>query len=373
MAIPGGSPAALPLPQETPLVGRDRELATLREHLAAARAGRGSLVLIGGEAGIGKTALAEALGREAVAQGALLLVGRGYDLTETPPYGPWRELFDRSPRAVGRSPLPAVLARGAVHGVASQPALFAQVRDSLAALAARQPLVLLLDDLHWADPASLELLRALARRLAPLPLLLIGTYRAEAVDRDHPLYALLPTLVREAHTARLDLRRLDDDAVRALVRARYPLREVDEARLVAFLRDRAEGNPFFVGELLRTLVEERLLAAAGEGWTLGDVSQVRLPTLLRQVIDGRLVRLGEQAQHLLAVGAVIGQEVPLALWGAVAEVAEGPLLEVVARAVAAHLLEATPDGARVRFVHALIRQALYEGLLPSLLPAHRQG
>ncbi|HET8630155.1 MAG TPA: ATP-binding protein, partial [Thermomicrobiales bacterium] len=115
------------------LAGRDREQALLAEHLAAALAGRGALVLVGGEAGIGKTALAETLCAEAATRGALALVGRCYDLSETPPYGPWAEAFARAPRGDGVSP-PPDLAGGA--GAGSQAALFAQVRDYLAALAA---------------------------------------------------------------------------------------------------------------------------------------------------------------------------------------------------------------------------------------------
>jgi predicted ATPase len=190
-----------------PLVGRDRELAALRAALATAFDGRGSLVLIGGEAGIGKTALSEAGCREAAGGGARVLVGRCYDLTETPPYGPWTEMGTRLSVAPEQPPLPAVLARGNTAGVlASQAALFDEVRDFLAALSARQPLVLLLDDLHWADPASLELLRFLARQMDALPVCFVVTYRADELTRRHPLYHLLPVLVREARAIRVDLR-----------------------------------------------------------------------------------------------------------------------------------------------------------------------
>ena len=199
----------------------------LRECLAEALAGRGGLVLIGGEAGIGKTALAEATGREAAERGALVLIGRCYDGTETPPYGPWTELLEQLPPAPDLPPPPAIAAPGgAMGGAGSQAALFAQVRDFLAALAGRRPLALLLDDLHWADPASLDLLRFLARQVGGLPVLLLVTYRDDELTRRHPLYHLLPALVREAHARRLDVRPLDEEAVLALARARYRLAEV---------------------------------------------------------------------------------------------------------------------------------------------------
>ena len=351
-------------PQPPPLVGRDRERALLSTQLAAALAGEGSLVLIGGEAGIGKTALAEALCVEASERGALVLVGRCYDLTATPPYGPWLEVFARYPAGDDLPPLPPLLARrGRVGEVADQEELFAQAREFLAGVAEQRPLVLLLDDLHWADPASLALLRVVARDLAALSALVLVTYRAEEVGRHHPLYRLLPQLVREARAARLDPRRLAADDLRALVRARYPLPAADEARLVAYLEAHAEGNPFYTGELARALEEAAVLRSAAGGWALGDPVEVRLPTLLRQVIDDRLERLGEAAVALLAVGAVIGQEVPLDLWRGVAGVVEEALLDVIERAAAAQVLDATPTGARFR--HALIREALYEGVLPA--------
>jgi DNA-binding CsgD family transcriptional regulator len=181
-------------------------------------------------------------------------------------------------------------------------------------------------------------------------------------------------LVREARAARLDLHPLADDDLRALVRARYALPPGDEDHLAVYLRDRAEGNPFFTGEVLRTLEEARAVRPQGDGWTLGDLAGVGVPPLLRQVLDTRVARLGAAAERLLALAAVIGQEPPLALWAAVAGVDEAALLGPVERATAARLLAEAPDGLRVRFVHALIREALYEGLPPSQRRrVHRQA
>ncbi|HEX6739341.1 MAG TPA: AAA family ATPase, partial [Vicinamibacteria bacterium] len=409
-------PTATTAPGTSPpgLAGREREWARLRAHLAAALAGRGGLVLLGGEAGIGKTALAEALGQEAEERGALVLVGRCYDLTETPPYGPWLDLAGRYPapaadlspppgaaddRAGGGGrpapaelpplpPLPPVLARRGDPGEgAGREAPAAEIERFLAAVAARRPLLVLLDDLHWADPASLDLLRRLGREADRLPLLLVATYRTEEVARPHPLHAVLPLLVREARADRLELRPLPDADLRALVAARYALPADELERLVAWVQARAEGNPFYAGELLRALEEERVLRpaphpagrpadgarrdderaprpSAGERWELGDPAEVGLPPLLRQVLDRRLARLAEDERGLLAVAATIGQEVPLALWAAVGLIEEGALLDVIELGVAANVLEVPADGASVRFAHPLIRQALYEGLLP---------
>jgi predicted ATPase len=137
------------------------------------------------------------------------------------------------------------------------------VRAYLEVLAARRPLALLLDDLHWADPASLDLLRVVARHPAGLPLLRLATYRDDEVDPGQPLYALLPALVREVRAARLDLRPPDEDTLGALVAARYPLADADCDRLARYLAGRAGGNALFAGELLRTLEGESLLAPTG--------------------------------------------------------------------------------------------------------------
>jgi DNA-binding CsgD family transcriptional regulator len=345
-----------------PLVGRDREQATLRDALVTALAGRGSLVLIGGEAGIGKTTLAETLLAEAASQGALVLIGRCYDLSETPPYGPWAEALASAPRDTATPP---DLAGGTSD---SQAALFASVRDYLAVAIMRHPLFLLLDDLHWADPASLDLLRALGRHLAHLPVLLLATYRDDEVGPDHPLYPLIPLLVREARARRLDLRPLGEAAILTLVNQNYPLAPDDTARLVPYLAERAEGNPFFLSELLRALEEARTLQPAGSGWTLAPLDQLPVPRLLRQVIDSRLAHLSIATREALAAAAVIGQIVPFSLWAALTSRDEPALLETATEVAAARLVDELADGTGVRFVHALTREAVYEGIRP----AHRR-
>jgi DNA-binding CsgD family transcriptional regulator len=371
MAIgPGPEP-----PVAAALIGREREQATLREALAAALGGRGALVLIGGEAGIGKTALAEWLLTEATAQGALVLVGRCYDLAETPPYGLWREAFARAPSDDGLPTLPAAVLlpeRDDGAMLADQDAVMRRVLAYLGTLATGRPLVLLLDDVHWADPVSLDLLRALARGLGEVPILVLVTYRSDELTRRHPLAPLLPLLVRESRAERVDLRPLDEAAIGALVAARYGLSAADTGRLAPYLAGRSEGNALFLGELLRTLEGEGVLhpaplatsavgaARGGDAWHLGDLDRVPVPTLLRQVIDGRLARLDGETQRLLAVAAIVGQVVPLDLWAAVGDATADTLLDHIERAGEARLLVETPDGRAVRFAHALFREALYE-------------
>jgi len=347
------------------LVGRERELALLREHLDAALAGRGGLVLIGGEAGIGKTALAEALCREAAERGACVLIGRCYDRTETPPYGPWLDLIAQYSSTPDTPPPPAAFAHAGIVGeAASQDALIQQVRDFLRAVCRRRLVLLLLDDLHWADPASLDLLRVLVRDTPSLSLLIVATYRADELGRQHPLVPLIPTFVREARATRLDLRGLDGGAIRAFIEQRYRLQASQANALCAYLGARSDGNPFFLMELLRTLDELQALEAAGDTWSADALADLRVPHLLQQLVEGRLARLGEDTQHLLSMAAVIGQEVPLSLWATAVDDDVERILAAVEQACAARLLEALPGGARVRFVHALTRDAIYAAIFP---------
>lgn len=346
------------------LVGRSRERGLLHSQLREALAGKGGLVILSGEAGIGKTSLAEDACRNASDAGALVLAGNCYDRSETPPYGPWVEILEQASAPPSLSAaLRAITAPGVTHG-SSQTALFGEVREFLAGLSRVQPLVILLDDLHWADTASLDLLRFVARKLASIPILLLITYRSDEVGRQQPLYWLMPLLVREALAVRIDLSPLGDDDVRDLIHHVYQLTVDDTSRLATHLQARAEGNPFFLGELLRSLHGSVLLPMADDGWSLGPLADIRVPVMLRQVIDARLQRLGAEADALLAIAAVIGQVVPLALWTTAAATTTESLIPLIERAVEARVIDAASDGLTVRFAHALIREALYDGVLP---------
>ncbi|HET7037232.1 MAG TPA: AAA family ATPase [Thermomicrobiaceae bacterium] len=347
-------------------MGRQQEQGLLRQRLDQMLAGRGGVVLVGGEAGIGKTMLVEDLSVQAEEAGALALWGHAYDLSVTPPYGPWLELLHGYSERDGLPPLPPFVDDlAATAALGSQERLFAAVRDFFQAVAARQPLLLILEDQHWGDEVSLELLRSLARQIAQCRLLVVVTYRSDELRRQHPLYARLPVLVRETQATRLEVRPLLDAAHHLLLRTRYQLSEADDSRLAHYLVQHAEGNPLYAGELLRTLEEQGVLLPADDGWQLGNLAQVRVPPLLRQVIDMRVERLGDAARELLAAAAVIGQTVPYGLWQAVSGADEATLAAAVERAAAARLLEEFGDGSRARFVHALIREALYQGIVPS--------
>jgi DNA-binding CsgD family transcriptional regulator/tetratricopeptide (TPR) repeat protein len=363
MAIGDGRNSGVPH-GSFPLVGRAAEQRLLRDRLAASLDGHGSLVIIGGEAGIGKTSLARDLAAAAASHDFLVLVGHCYDLTATPPYGPWLDLAAGFRPEAGLPAFPAVFATGRIEEIDSRSALFAEMRAFFAGLCAVRPTLLVLEDVHWSDPASIELLRHLGTNLTSQALLLVVTYRVDELTRHRPFYQQLPALIRETQGLRVDLRRLTTADLRDLVAVRYTLPAISTDRLVGYLERHAEGNPFFAVELLRALEDTGLLQLASTGWELGELDQVVMPSLVRQVIDGRVARLGEQTRRLLSLAAVIGQDVPLDLWARVGDIGEETLLAIVEESVEAHLLDARPDGRHVRFVHALTREALYEGIVP---------
>ncbi len=355
------------------LYGRDAEIALLRDSLRDAIAGQGRLVLIGGEAGIGKTALVEALAADARDSGMLVLSGGCYELATTPPYGPWSELLSGDVPSEGLPPVPLLAGTDESSAAPSQDVLFTQMLGFFRALAGKTPAVLVFEDQHWAEATSLELLRFVSRSLRDLRLLILVTYRDVELSAQSPLYRYLPQFVREARPVRVSLRRIASDSIRQLVVDRYELPDEDEARLVHYLDHYAEGNPFFTEELLRSLEHDGLLVDVSGVWQLGDLSDTQVPLLIRQIIDTHVGWLDDEAQELLQVAAVIGTEVPLTLWREVSGVDDDALHRTVEQALAARLLVEQPGSGGLRFDHALVREALYDGmLLPRRLAWHRK-
>lgn len=351
----------LPNRQSSMLVGRDRELDILDRRLAEMLAGHGNLVLVGGEAGIGKTTLVASFANVASKDDALVLTGQCYDLAATPPFGPWVEMIGSYPHRDGPAgPAPERVFDRELTGITSQAALFRRVLAFIVAACEAQPLVLVLEDLHWADDASLDLLRYVARGINDQRILLIATYRNDEITRRHPLFQILPVLVREADAERLQVKRFVHDDLEQLVDVRYDLADADRSALVAFLQRMSEGNPLYATELLRSLEEDQRLQREGDHWKLASLDRTQIPSLVQQVIETRLARLDHETQRLLEVAAVIGQDVPLNLWSAVSEASDADLADAIEHAVAAGLLIENDGGMSLRFTHALIREAIHE-------------
>lgn len=346
------------------IVGRSAERVLLQEQLAQAEAGNGQLVILGGEAGIGKTTLARDLAATATERGSRVIIGHCYDLTATPPYGLWRDLAADYRAEQGLSPLPEVLAGPPLDDVKDQAELFQGVRVFLDALAASRPTVVILEDAHWSDPASLELLRHIGSHLTGRRLLILVTYRVDELTRQLSFYRQLPALVRETGGLRLNLRRLTAADVGLFIDQSFALPTSDRDRLTSYLDEHAEGNPFFVVELLQALIDEGRLVRTDEGWALGPVDRIVVSALLRQVFEDRLTRLGETTRGPLQMAAVIGQEFSLDLWMAITGQEHDVLLGIVERAVEAHIFGVRQDETHIHFVHALTRATIYDSILP---------
>jgi class 3 adenylate cyclase len=384
---------SLPLPprlQEMPqggFVGRADELRRLRKLVREAPEAECRLALISGEPGIGKTRLSIHIALEARFRGAVVLYGRS-DEELALPYGPWVEALthymEQAPEELLRDHvdqhggeltrlLPTLAER--VAGVPSpretdpdteRHLLFGAVVGLLCAATSNSPLVLVLDDLHWADKATLVLLKHVVSRGYGMRVLIIGTYRESDLAREHPLLELLADLHREQKVDRIGLEGLEEpDIVRIIERATG--HELDEAGLGLSkqLHSETDGNPFYTGELLRHLIESGALYQRDGGqWALdGGLAGLGLPRSVHEVLGRRIDRLGQSAREALSVAAVIGRDFDLDLLLRVTEASDAELLELLEQAVAAAaLIESTTVPGRFSFAHALINHALYEAL-----------
>jgi predicted ATPase len=300
------------------LLEREQHLDQLRELLRQATAGQGSMVLVGGEAGVGKTTLADAFCREIA--GTAELLRTSCDALSTPgPLGPVRDLA------------PALGLRIDQHSLDGE-ARDRLFREVLAVFAARPgPTVVIAEDAHWSDGASLELLRFLGRRVEGLPLLFVVTYRDDETGADHPLRLVLGDLATAPGVRRISVRPLSEAAVQEMASG--------SGRDAATLYRLTGGNPFFVVEVL-----------ASDGETV--------PATVGDAILARAARLSPEARAVLDVAAVIGATIDSDLLLSVA----GPVLDEADECIARGLLRGTDDG--LVFCHELAREAILSAIAP---------
>ena len=335
------------------LVGRPHEQAIFREELASAVGGHGRVVLLSGEAGSGKTALAMDLVAEAEGHGAAIAIGRCYEGGSTPTYGPWHEMLAELARVAQGDSLPPPFGTGSPAQSAYQ--LMQAVAGHLQTVAAYRPLVLLLENLHWADPDTLELLDVVARSLARTPLLLLATYR-EALHRSDPLYDFLPTFQRDRPITILHLGNLSVADTLRLIEVGYG---PSSQELAAYLHARSDGHPLFLVELLRELTERGLLPRDAGGRLLPPTQAVQVPALLQHLVAHRIARLGAEEEALLSVASVVGEEWDLGIVEAVLDWDEESLLRALEDALRADVIVPVGEGERYRFRHGMIREVLY--------------
>lgn len=369
-------------------VGREPERRRLQALLEGVQRGSGAVAMVAGEPGIGKTRLAQELAHEARRRDVLVLWGGCSEGDWSPPFGPWAEVLDEYLRVAGPE---AVRAAGAAAVPLAQlvpawrtalpdlpPAaplgsreerfrLYESIRQVLHAAARRQPLVLVLDDLQWADRDSLAVLRHVAHGIESSPLLIVGLYRDVELDRRHPLADALADLRRETGYARIALKGLSMAEVTEYltrVAGRAPPRE-----LARVIHAETEGNPFFVGEVVLHLREEGRIPHQDKEWPVtAAIGDWGIPESVRQVVGRRLARLSEQTNQLLGLAAAFTAGFDFRVLQALSELPEETVLDCIDEALRAQLIrpaEGAAGSETYAFVHAIVRDTLYAELSPS--------
>jgi DNA-binding SARP family transcriptional activator len=401
----GPSSSRIPLPgrlmarPSTGMIGREDELRLLADvYKRVGTDGGREVILLAGEAGVGKSTLAAAAARAAFDEGACVLFGHcEEDLAS--PYQFFAEALDHfvkhaPPRHLEScvrpygsdlsrlvpsvsTLLPGLPATQGTDADTERYLLFAAVAGVIADVSRSQPVVLVLDDLQWADRGSLLLLRHLAVAEQIPRVLIVATYRDSELIHAEGLRDTLGALRRHSGVQRIELRGFNDNEVVFYFEAASGQSLDDQGLdLARAVYRETDGNPFFVGEVLRHLAESGALYRDTHGhWVAGDqLENAVLPDSVREVIGGRVVRLGKGAERVLSLAAVIGREFDLELLARAAEIPEDDVLDLLDGAIGAALIRDLPDSpGRFQFTHALIQHTLYHDLRTTRRArAHRQ-
>jgi DNA-binding CsgD family transcriptional regulator/tetratricopeptide (TPR) repeat protein len=362
-------------------VGRQAEMGVLQAALEDVLAGRGRLMMLVGEPGIGKTRTAREFVTHAGRRSALGLWGRCHESAGAAPYWLWVQIIRAYVRERDGAQLRAEMGAGAADIAAIVPEvrerlpdlplplrfedpeqarfrLFDAVTSFLYQAAQHHPLVLVLDDLHWADKPSLLLLEFLTQELHQSRLLVIGTYRDMELSRQHPLSETLAELTREQPLQRLVLHGLNPEEVERFLEVTTDT--TPPRALVRAVHTQTEGNPLFLTEVVRLLVQEGELLPERLRQCQGV--SLRIPEGVREVIGKRLNRLSPSCNQMLTMAAVIGREFALEeLVRLMDGESDERILEMLGEAVAARVIEEVPQAVgRYQFTHALIQATLYD-------------
>ncbi len=373
-------PAAPPSDQRIlcpELVGRERELQRLEAWVQETLAGRGRTVLLAGGAGIGKSAILRAFAQKAAPAGAQVLVGECVEIEARRPFGPFLDLAAVARGQSASSTDAAELlglpdGRGGLSLVESPSEgeryqVHAAFARFFGELVLRTPLVLVVEDLHWADEATLELFPYLARKLRERPVLLVGSYRSDELHRRHPLTHLLAELSRGRLATELNLDPLSLEQTGIMIRATLALSRPPTTEFRTALHERCGGNPFFIEEVLRVLVERGDLSYRDGAWRrTKDVFALAIPVTVRDAVQHRMRALAPDARRAIQVAAVIGQRFDFDLLQRVTGLPEAALLEALRAAVEAQLINEDPapdEDERYIFRHALTRESVLAELL----------
>lgn len=361
------------------LVGRDRELEAALAAVDSVQQGEGRLLLLAGEPGAGKTRLAQEITLHLRNRGFLVAAGTCFEPRQSVPYYPFldvlAELFAVAAPHI-RSQVPArwaQLGRLLPESGPAPPAnpsgdqdeqerLFRSIAGFVQALAQTAPLALLLDDLHWADQSSLDLLVHLARHTRGNRVLLLGTYRDVEVGRQHPLQQTVHDLHRQGLSERVLVRRLDQDNTTRLIAATLGEEDIS-SEFTSLVYRHTEGNPFFTREVLRALVDQGDVYRKNGRWDRREIEEIDVPESVRAVVGQRLSHLRPEAQEVLSEASVLGHTFSFDDLQAVTDRDEDAIDAALSEAIAAALVhEAGKDD--YAFSHGLIHGTLYADLSP---------
>jgi tetratricopeptide (TPR) repeat protein len=357
-------------------VGREGELERLRAAVDQAFAGHGSVAMVVGEPGIGKTRTCLELETYARMRGGRVIWGRAHEAAGAPPYRPWVQAGDSYSQQFGLEGVADRLDPGdgpelsrIFPGLRQQPnyvpppeiidpdsaqfRLFEAYAHLLRAYASDAPLLVVLDDLHWADKPSLLLLRHLAPELVRQRILILGNYRDTELSRTHPLSEVLASLNREGDFQRINLGGLSTEDVAGYMRA---VARIEPSRaVVQRVHEETEGNPFFLAEVVNLMTEEGTLSS-------DSVSDIAIPEGVREALGRRLDRLSEEANALLQYAAIAGRQFAYDTLKAVSEHDDTTLLRLIEEGLGARVIEETGQAGRYQFTHALMQETLLEEL-----------
>ena len=376
-----GSGASLADSEPTPYVGRVAEREQLRTMLEAAVEGRGGMALIGGPAGLGKSRLTREMAAVAEGLGMNVLTGHCVDMESPPPYQPSIDHLEQAARSASPEGFRAALGVNAPEVAKLLPSLRQRyddippspeltpeqerrymlhgVGEFIQRAAKNQPMLLVFEDLHWADESTVLLLRHMGAQLPTTRVMILATYRDDELDRGRPLTTSIGPLTRDVGAIDLHPRLLTRDEVAAVVTSRAC--QDAPAELVDLMFGETQGNPFFVEELFRHLRDSGRLFDADDNWRSGfAMGETEVPQGVRLLISRRLEQLDGRHRKALASAAVIGRSFGFDDLAAVVGGDEDDLLDALEAAERAHLIEELPAGrdARYRFVQEQIRQTL---------------
>ena len=366
-----------------PLVGRTHELDVLGNALASARAGSGAAIFLKGDTGTGKSRLASAVVEEATQFGFETVTGQAYRMDTGVPYGLWSNAFFPMLREMDDTTL-SVLTRGGEEELSivvpglreggTQDPGFASAgpgelrtrihwnfTELVRGLSKRKPLLVVLDDLHWSDPSGLDLFHFVSRQIVEVPLVLLGVYNTKQLVHNPAFQTMERPLLSVSGSEALDVGPLSADETVDLVLRTFQTDAGIAEPLARQVHERAGGNPYFVEEILKSLVDAGKLFLQDGQWLGWEVEDLDLPASVTEAVSARFGELSSSAQEVANVLAVAGTKVDHGLLGSVAEQAEADMLAGLDELRTTQLIEEAADGAHIvyRFVHPLVQEVIY--------------